>query len=124
MAERGAMLPLGPSSRQLARALSPVSVVTLFHLPRSIPRWRILAPPSRRAATPGNHLSPPKVPPSPVSSALALERAELIPVAQDDPRPALEVLMQQPLVGRVRVAGRLGEPEQDDGQPELLVERR
>ncbi len=63
MADLGAMLPLGPSSRHEARgaAPSPVSVVTLVHPPAIGSRPCILAPGRGSAVTPRTQPAQPKV---------------------------------------------------------------
>ncbi len=55
---------------------------------------------------------------------LPQQTRELVPEPDDHARAALEVVDQQPLVRSMRIAGRLGEPEQDNGQAQGVVERR
>src|SRR5829696_5721055 len=140
IAERGAMLPFGPSRRHVALGVAPVSVVTF----RSssglwlVLVWGMLAPGHGRTATrwsrsrqvhrhagdsarPGAGCSCERLPDGRRRVrrvASVRDAGQLVPEAHDDARAALEVVDEEGLVGRVRVAARLGEAQQDDRQPE------
>src|SRR5215217_48245 len=98
IAERGAMLPFGPSSRHSAFGIAPVSIVTFLVVLRPvIGLWRMLAPrfvvPVTRWSRPGAGTRA-RVRPSRASGgrlALAGDRRELVPQPDDHPGAALEV---------------------------------
>src|SRR5262245_15831147 len=124
-AERGAMLPVSASRRQVCPLVTVRSTVSVTkdRPPGIDGAGCIVAPRSCVTAVRSGLLSPPEGTGLAGRGELrAIEFGDLVPEADDRPDPRLVVLEVHPLVrGMCPIVGR-GEPDEDDRQPEVVVE--